>query len=199
MTEEDESELGLDVDLNLELDNYLLHPQAQRNLRIVHAFMQSDRKIEHACEEIVPIEHGTLVQEKLIWCIKQQQRRQREECNVHFKLRGMFLYNMDIHPEEVPTFLCSNDNTKEDVYRFLVPISALDNIVIQPTIPMFARLTALHILYEASPSTGTGTNKANAPNVPTNHDNHDHAHSKKKVVRIHSSLHKRKHKRTRKA
>jgi len=165
----DDSELVLDMDLNLELDDYLLHPQPQHNLRIVHAFMRGGREIEHACEEMIPIENGTLLQEKLIWCIKRQQQQQREQCKMHFKLRGMFLYNMDINPDDVHEFLESNCKANE--CRFLVPISSLENITVKPSIPMFARLTALHIFYEASAKNNT------------------HSRSKK-IVQIHS-FHKR--------
>jgi len=170
-----DSEQVLGLDLNKELDDYLLHPQPQHCLRIVHAFMQTERKIEHVFEEIAPIENGTLIQGKLIWCIKQQQRRQREQCKMHFKLRGMFLYNMNIDSGDMQNFL---DSCHE--FNFLVPISALDDVVIKPTIPMFSNLNALYILYEASNDTKS----------------HAHNHSKKKVVQIHA-LHKRKHKNTR--
>ena len=173
----DEFEFELDLDLEVDLDNYLLHPQPQHHLRIVHAFMQADRKIEHVCEEIVPIENSTLLQEKLIWCIKRQQQRQREQCKMHFKLRSMFLYNMDMQPADVQDFLKSKNSN----HQFLVPISALDNITIQPSIPMFARLTALHIFYEAT---------------ERSHHSHDHSHSKKKVIHI-QDIRKQKHKHTR--
>lgn len=181
MTDLDFLDMDLDLDLDLNLDNYLLHPQPQHNLRIVHAFMQSDRTIEHVCEETVPIENGTLSQEKLIWRIKQQQQRQREQCGRHFKLRAMFLYNMDLQAADVQDFLRANDNE----HRFLVPIAALENVVVKPSIPMFARLNALHIVYEGSA-------------VDHAHDrDHAHAHSKKRVIRIHSLPHKRKGKHTR--
>jgi hypothetical protein len=177
MTEE--SELVLNMDLNLELDDYLLHPQPHHKLRIVHAFMQTERKIEHVCEEVVSIENSTLPQDKLIWCIKQQQQQQREQFKTHFKLRGMFLYNMDITPDVVHEFLHSNVKKNENgKWRFLVPISALDDMTVKPSIPMFARLTALHILYEAS-----------------NQMHHRHS---KKIVQIHS-YNKLKHKHTRRA
>ena len=169
MTDDD-----LDLDLDLDLDNYLLHPQPQHSLRIVHAFMQTDRIIEHVCEETVPIENGTLLQEKLIWCIKQQQRRQREQCSgTHFKLRAMFLYNMDLPAVDMQDFLRTTDGHR---FRFLVPISALDDVVIKPSIPMFARLNALHILYQ-------------------NDSHNSHNQSKKRVIQIHLP-HKHKHART---
>ena len=176
MTNDD---LTLDLDLDLDLDYYLLHPQPQHSLRIVHAFMRTDRNIEHVCEETVPIENGRLLQEKLIWCIKQQQRRQREQCSgTHFKLRAMFLYNMDLPAVDMQDFLRTTDGHR---FRFLVPISALDDVVIKPSIPMFARLNALHILYQ--------------------NDSHSHGHShshnqsKKRVIQIHLPPH-RKHART---
>ena len=168
MTDDD-----LDLDLDLDLDNYLLHPQPQHSLRIVHAFMQTDRTIEHVCEETVPIENGTLLQEKLIWCIKQQQRRQREQCSgTHFKLRAMFLYNMDLPAVDMQDLLRAKE------CRFLIPISALDDVVIKPSIPMFARLNALHILYQNDSS----------------HSSHgSHNHSKKRVIQIHLPHRKHKH------
>jgi hypothetical protein len=123
----------------------------------------------------VPIENGTLLQEKLIWCIKQQQRRQREQCNgTHFKLRAMFLYNMDLPAVDMQDLLRTNDCHR---FRFLVPISALDDVVIKPSIPMFARLNALHILYQ------------------NDGHSHGHNHSKKRVIQIHLPPH-RKHART---
>lgn len=186
MTMTDEAELVMGVDLSMELDDYLLHPQQQHALRIVHAFMQNDRKIEHVCEEMVPIENGTLLQEKLIWCIKKQQQRQREECNMHFKLRAMFLYNMDTKGDDIQDFLHSSNNSNNCDFNFLVPISALDDVSIKPSIPMFAHLNALYILYEAS-------------NNHLNHNNHNnHNHSKKKVIQINAAR-KRKHKNTRRA
>ena len=129
--------------------------------------MQTDRTIEHVCEETVPIENGTLLQEKLIWCIKQQQRRQREQCSgTHFKLRAMFLYNMDLPAVDMQDLLRTTDGHR---FRFLVPISALDDVVIKPSIPMFARLNALHILYQNG-----------------SHGSHgSHSHSKKRVIQIH--------------
>jgi len=189
MTMTDEAELVMGVDLSMELDDYLLHPQQQHTLRIVHAFMQNDRKIEHVCEEMVPIENGTLLQEKLIWCIKKQQQRQREECNMHFKLRAMFLYNMDTKGDDIQDFLHSSNNCNNCDFNFLVPISALDDVIIKPSIPMFAHLNALYILYEAS------KNHVN----DNNHVNHlSHNHSKKKVIQINPAR-KRKQKNTRRA
>jgi hypothetical protein len=146
----EQDELGLDLDLDQdldgELDDYVLHPQSQRSIRIIHAFMNNSHVIEHAREETVRIEDGVLRQEQLIWCIKQQQQQQRAECKTHFKLRTMFLYNMDLEAEEMRDFM----QTKQPLHQFLTPISAVEDVVIQPTIPMFARLNALHIMYEAS-------------------------------------------------
>jgi hypothetical protein len=126
--------------------------------------MRTDRNIEHVCEETVPIENGRLLQEKLIWCIKQQQQRQREQCSgTHFKLRAMFLYNMDLQAVDMQDLLRTTDGHR---FRFLMPISALDDVVIKPSIPMFARLNALHILYQ-------------------NDGHNSHNHSKKRVIQIH--------------
>ena len=164
----DDPELGtdLDLDLDVELDDYVLHPQPQRSLRIIHAFMSATRTIDHVREEMVTMENGVLRQEQLIWCIKQQQQQQRTECKMHFKLRTMFLYNMDLQAEEMRDFM----QTKQLSHQFLTPISAVEDVVIQPTIPMFARLNALHIMYEASNCLG-------------NHPPHNpHNQSKKRVV-----------------
>ena len=172
--EEDELCLDLDLDLDLdgELDDYVLHPQPQRSLRIIHAFMSATRTIDHVREETVTVENGVLRQEQLIWCIKQQQQQQRAQCKTHFKLRTMFLYNMDLEAEEMRDFL----QTKQPSHQFLTPISAVEDVVIQPTIPMFARLNALHIMYEAS-------------NYLGNHSPHNpHNQSKKRVV-IHPHPH----------
>lgn len=70
----------------------------------------------------------------------------------HFKLRAMFLYNMDLNAEDMRDFFRSQSRSHESSLssRFLTPISAVEDVVIQPTIPMFARLNALHIMYEAS-------------------------------------------------
>ena len=84
---------------------------------------------------------------------------------------------MDMQPADVQDFLKSKNSN----HQFLVPISALDNITIQPSIPMFARLTALHIFYEAT---------------ERSHHSHDHSHSKKKVIHI-QDIRKQKHKHTR--
>ncbi len=167
--EQDELGLDLDLDLDVELDDYVLHPQPQRSLRIMHAFMNNNRVIEHVREETVRIEDGVLRQEQLIWCIKQQQQQQRAECKTHFKLRSMFLYNMDLEAEEMRDFM----QTKQPLHQFLTPISAVEDVVIQPTIPMFARLNALHIMYEASNYLGN-----HSPHNPHN----PHNQSKKRVV-----------------
>jgi len=167
----EQDELGLDLDG--ELDDYVLHPQPQRSLRIIHAFMSTTRTIDHVREETVRIEDGVLRQEQLIWCIKQQQQQRRAECKTHFKLRTMFLYNMDLEAEEMRDFM----QTKQPLHQFLTPISAVEDVVIQPTIPMFARLNALHIMYEASNYLG---------NHSGNHSSHNQ--SKKRVV-IHPHPH----------
>ena len=136
--------LDLDLDLDWDLDNYLLHPQPQHSLRIVHAFM-SDRIIEHVVEERVPIDDAILSQERLIWCIKRQQEQQRVLTHgVHFKLRAMFLYNMDLEAEELLEF---DFGSKHD---FIVPLSAVEDVAVRPTIPMFAGLNALYIMYGAN-------------------------------------------------
>jgi hypothetical protein len=173
----DDLDLYLNADLDLDLDDYLLHPQPAPCLRIVHAFMCRDRAIEHVCEETVRIEGGVLRQEQLIWCIKQQQKQQVGLSRTHFKLRAMFLYNMDLEAEEMQDFLKTQPTQAE---RFLTPISAVEDVVIQPTIPMFARLNALHVMYEAS-------------NYPPHNQ---HNQSKKRVV-IHSPHHYKKHKHAR--
>ena len=174
------TDLDLDLDLNTDLDDYLLHPQPPPCIRIIHAFMHN-RAIEHVCEETVRIEDGVLRQEQLIWCIKQQQQQQFGLSRTHFKLRAMFLYNMDLEAEEIQDFLKTNQLIEK--HRFLTPISAVEDVVIQPTIPMFARLNALHIMYEAS-------------NHPVNQPNHQLNQSKKRVV-IHSPHHSKKHTHTR--
>jgi hypothetical protein len=174
--EKDEPGLDLDLDLDGELDDYVLHPQPQRSLRIIHAFMSATRTIVHVHEETVTMENGVLRQEQLIWCIKQQQQQRRAECKTHFKLRTMFLYNMDLQAEEMRDFM----QTKQPSHQFLTPISAVEDVVIQPTIPIFARLNALHIMYEAS-------------NYLGNHPPHNpHNQSKKRVV-IHPHPHQHQH------
>ena len=160
------TDLDLDLDLDVELDDYLLHPQPQSSLRVIHAFM-NDRTIEHVREEMVRIEDGVLHQEQLIWCIKQQQQQQRAQCKTHFKLRAMFLYNMDLEAEEIRDFLQTKQSQQSQ--RFITPISAVEDVAVKPTIPMFARLNAMHIMYEAS-----------QPNQPNQHNQHNQ--SKKRVV-----------------
>ena len=153
---------GLDLedldleDLDLDLDNYLLHPQPQHGLRIVHAFMH-DRTIQHVVEETARMEDGVLRQEQLIWCIKRQQQQQRALSRVHFKLRAMFLYNMDLEAEDLLEFL------RHPRAEFIVPLSAVEDVVVRPTIPMFAGMNALHIMYEGSNnnSNNSGNNSGN--------------------------------------
>ena len=166
---ENEFDPDLDLDLNTDLDDYLLHPQTQLTIRIVHAFMGDDRAIEHVCEEMVCIEDGVLRQEQLIWRIKRQQQQQRALSHAHFKLRAMFLYNMDLEAEEVPDLLKYKPptNNVHQSQSFITPISAVEDVVIRPTIPMFANLNALHILYQCS--------------------NHPHHSQSKKRVVIHSN------------
>ena len=147
-------------DLDLDLDNYLLHPQPQHGLRVVHAFMH-DRTIQHVVEERVEIDGGVLRQEQLIWCIKrqQQQQQQRALSRVHFKLRAMFLYNMDLAAEELLEFL------RHPRAEFIVPLSAVEDVVVRPTIPMFAGMNALHIMYEGnSGNSNSGNNSYNSNN-----------------------------------
>ena len=176
------TDLDLDLDLNTDLDDYLLHPQPPPCIRIIHAFMHN-RAIEHVCEETVRIEDGVLRQEQLIWCIKKQQQQQFGLSRTHFKLRAMFLYNMDLEAEEIQDFLKTNQLIEKQ--RFLTPISAVEDVVIQPTIPMFACLNALHIMYEAGNYLGNQHNQHN-----------QHNQSKKRVV-IHSPFHSKKHKHAR--
>ena len=154
--------MDLDVDLDVDLDDYLLHPQPQHSLRVVHAFMQDrDRAIEHVVEERVPLdENGVFCQERLIWCIKQQQQQQRALSHgVHFKLRAMFLYNIDLEPEDL---------LDDEGHDFIVPLSAVEDVAVKPTIPVFASLNGLYILYAGSSNNHT--------------HNHNHNHSKKRVV-----------------
>ena len=149
----DNMDLDLNADLDLDLDDYLLHPQPPPCLRIIHAFINDRRAIGHVCEETVRIEGGVLRQEQLIWCIKQQQQQQFDLSRVHFKLRAMFLYNMDLEAEDMRGFLKMRPTTQSQS-QFITPISAVEGVAIKPTIPMFARLNALHIMYEASDQHG---------------------------------------------
>lgn len=142
-------DLDLDCDLDRDLDHFLIHPQTQHTLRVVHAFMH-DRVIEHVVEERVPAEDGVFRQEQLIWCIKRQQQQQQGSGRVRFKLRAMFLYNFDLEPEEVSEFL---RNRNPDARGCIVPISAVEDVPVRPTIPAFASLNALYIVYEAAPET----------------------------------------------
>ena len=147
MREDADLDVGLDVDLDVDLDNYLLHPQPQRSLRIVHAFMDY-HVIEHVCEETVATEYGVLRQEQLIWCIKRQQQRQRALRHAHFKLRAMFLYNMDLEPDEIRDF-CAHSRSNPHP-QFITPVSAVEDVAVRSAIPLFASLNALYIMYEAS-------------------------------------------------
>ncbi len=158
-------------DLDLDLDNYLLHPQPQHGLRVVHAFMH-DRTIQHVVEERVEIDGGVLRQEQLIWCIKRQQQQQRALSRVHFKLRAMFLYNMDLAAEELLEFL------RHPRAEFIVPLSAVEDVVVRPTIPMFAGTNALHIMYEGS----SGNNSNNSGNNNGNNSNNSNNNTKKRIV-----------------
>ena len=180
--------IDLDLDLDLDLDNYLLHPQPQHSLRIVHAFMGfNHRAIEHVWVEKVPIEDGVLRQEQLIWCIKRQQlqKRAQSHSHIHFKMRAMFLYHMDLEPEEIREL----HQPHYPAHEFITPISAVDDVAIRPTIPMFAHMNALYIMYETSD-----------PTHSLQHSQHSHTHnqSKKRIV-IHPphSKHNNKHKHTR--
>ena len=132
------------------------------------------------------IEDGVLRQEQLIWCIKQQQQQQKQQFGrggglmKHFKLRAMFLYNMDLNAEDMRDFLKIQSRSHESLSsRFLTPVSAVEDVVIKPTIPMFARLNALHIMYQAS-------------DCQQQHNQPTHNHSIKRVV-----IHKKKQKHTR--
>ena len=178
---------GLDLeDLDLDLDNYLLHPQPQHGLRIVHAFMH-DRTIQHVVEETARMEDGVLRQEQLIWCIKRQQQQQRALSRVHFKLRAMFLYNMDLAAEELLEFL------RHPRAEFIVPLSAVEDVVVRPTIPMFAGMNALHIMYEgnnnnsnniSNNSNNSGNNSNNSGNNSRNNsgNNSGNNSTKKRIV-----------------
>ena len=173
-----DSDLDLDLDLDSDLDSYLLHPQPQHSLRVVHAFMRG-RAIEHVCDERVPTDGGVLRQEQLIWCIKRQQQQQHALSRVRFKLRAMFLYNMDLAADELLDFMrCPKD-------EFITPVSAVEDVAVHPTIPMFAGLNALHIMYEA------------ADQGAHQHSQHSqHSQTKKRVV-IQQKKHKHKHTRGR--
>ena len=173
----DDPDSDLNVDLDLDLDDYLLHPQTQSSLRVIHAFM-NNRSIEHVREETVRIEDGVLRQEQLIWCIKQQQQQQFVLSRLHFKLRAMFLYNMDLDAEHMRDLF---QMQMQSQLGFITPISAVEDVAIQPTIPMFARLNALHIMYEASDCPGNQHNQHN-----------QHNQSKKRIV-----IHAKKQKHTR--
>jgi hypothetical protein len=163
-------------DLDLDLDNYLLHPQPQHALRIVHAFMH-DRTIQHVVEETARMEDGVLRQEQLIWCIKRQQQQQRALSRVHFKLRAMFLYNMDLAAEELVEFL------RHPRAEFIVPLSAVEDVVVRPTIPMFAGMNALHIMYEGNNNSGNnGNNSGNNGNNSGNNNNIGNNSTKKRIV-----------------
>lgn len=164
-------------DLDLDLDNYLLHPQPQHGLRIVHAFMH-DRTIQHVVEETARIEDGVLRQEQLIWCIKRQQQQQRALSRVHFKLRAMFLYNMDLAAEELLEFL------RHPRAEFIVPLSAVEDVVVRPTIPMFAGMNALHIMYEGNNSNNNNniSNNSNSSNNSGNNSNNSNNSTKKRIV-----------------
>ena len=50
---------------------------------------------------------------------------------------------------------------------FIVPLSAVEDVAVKPTIPVFAGLNGLYILYAGTDDT---------------HGNHNHSHSKKRVV-----------------
>ena len=187
-------DLGLDLeDLDLDLDNYLLHPQPQHGLRVVHAFMH-DRTIQHVVEERVEIDGGVLRQEQLIWCIKRQQQQQRALSRVHFKLRAMFLYNMDLAAEELLEFL------RHPRAEFIVPLSAVEDVVVRPTIPMFAGTNALHIMYEGSSGNNSGNSNSGNSNsgnnsYNSNNSNNSNNSTKKRIVMYPPKM--QKHSRTR--
>jgi hypothetical protein len=63
----------------------------------------------------------------------------------------MFLYNFDLEAEEVPEFLRNRD--PDHARGCIVPISAVEDVPVRPTIPAFAGLNALYIVYEAAPET----------------------------------------------
>lgn len=144
-----DSDLDLDLDLDSDLDSYLLHPQPQHSLRVVHAFMRG-RAIEHVCDERVPTDGGVLRQEQLIWCIKRQQQQQHALSRVRFKLRAMFLYNMDLEPDEIRDFCAHSHHHRHHHPQFITPVSAVEDVAVRSAIPMFASLNALYIMYEAS-------------------------------------------------
>jgi hypothetical protein len=94
----------------------------------------------------------------------------------------MFLYNMDLEPEELRDWL----HAKEPQHEFLASISAVEDVTVQPTIPMFASMNALYIMYESSDPT---LSQQGQQSHNHNH-NHNHNQSKKRIVISHSKKHK---------
>jgi hypothetical protein len=139
-------DIYLDVDLEEELDDYLLTPQPPTMIKLTHVFIVEDRRIESVFEEKISLNAGVLSQETLMWYIKKQQKQQEVKTNMHFKVRNMFLYNIDLGMEELPEWVQDAISCEE----FIKPMSALDDITIEPTIPLFANMNSFYVMYEAA-------------------------------------------------
>ena len=59
----------------------------------------------------------------------------------------------------------------------MIPISAVEDVVVRPTIPMFAQLNGLYILYEAGQDQTQSQSKKRVVIHSGKHkDNHKHKH-----------------------
>jgi hypothetical protein len=84
---------------------------------------------------------------------------------------------MDLAAEELVEFL------RHPRAEFIVPLSAVEDVVVRPTIPMFAGMNALHIMYEGNNNSGNnGNNSGNNGNNSGNNNNIGNNSTKKRIV-----------------
>ena len=96
--------------------------------------------------------------------------------NIKYKLSSALIYNIDLGPENLKTFLQSKDPKKAD--SFLTALKSLDDIVLNKSISLFHDINQLVIIYRA--------HNANKKSTRRHHIKGSHRITKRNILKDNS-------------
>jgi len=121
-----------------EEDYNSFYKEENETIKLVCIYINNKNKIYYVKKESIILENKILDKTKLIFLLKNNKIHNEKK----HKLISILQYNIDLAPEDLGSYLKSQDD-----FNFLTVKSSLNEIKWDDTITLFKDLNSLHIIY----------------------------------------------------